>query len=244
MTSEDVRNVTFERAVRGYRPEDVDDFLQQIAIDMDALVAEKEESERQKEEIEGKMYILAQKVEEYRGQEETLKTALLNAQRMGETVVYEAKQKAESMVREASGKADLLRQKAEQEIDSERFMLEKLRDEVGRFKATVLSMYRQHIESFSALDAPVLRVEEFLTEYKPGETYTPPQPQASAAYHPVEEPARQAPESTAKSFGQVASTPAPVAVPVQPEQEQEAEEVYEEAPANLFAGVSLDTEVE
>ncbi|MFV0412356.1 MAG: DivIVA domain-containing protein [Oscillospiraceae bacterium] len=160
MTSEDIRRVTFERSMRGYRTEDVDDFLQQTAAAMDALAAEKED-------IENKLYVLAQKVEEYRGQEETLKTALINAQRMGETVIHEAKQKSESMMREATGKAEILRQQAEQEINNERFMLEKLREEVTRFKTTVLSLYKQHIESFSALDAPVLRVEEFLADYRP-----------------------------------------------------------------------------
>lgn len=230
MTSEDVRKVTFERVVRGYRPEDVDDFLQQVAVDMEALAAEKQEAERQKEDIEGKIYILAQKVEEYRDQEETLKTALLNAQRMGETVVYEAKQKAESMIREASGKADLLRQQAEQEINNERFMLEKLRDEVSRFKATILSMYRQHIESFSALDAPVLRVEEFLAEYKPGEYST-----GEAAYQPsAPAQAQEVAPAPAETY-----TEAAVAVPVQPE----SEETYEEASPNFFAGIALDAEL-
>lgn len=159
MTSEDVRKVTFERIMRGYRPEDVDDFLQQAAIQMDALAAEKEN-------CEAKMRVLAQKVEEYRGQEDMLKTAMINAQRMGETVVHEAKQKAESLIRDAEGKSQLLRQQAEQEINNERFMLEKLREEVTRFRTTILSLYKQHIESFSALDAPVVRVEEFLTEYQ------------------------------------------------------------------------------
>lgn len=44
------------------------------------------------------MYILAEKVDQYRNDEETLKTALLNAQRMGESVIHEARQKAETII--------------------------------------------------------------------------------------------------------------------------------------------------
>ena len=43
IASEDVRRVTFERAMRGYRCEDVDDYLKQVADSMDALSAENEE---------------------------------------------------------------------------------------------------------------------------------------------------------------------------------------------------------
>lgn len=164
MTSEDIRSVTFEKSMRGYRVEDVDDFLLQVANQLDELSQANEAAKAAQQDMESKMYILAQKVEEYRGEEDTLKTALINAQRMGETVVKEAKQKAETLVRDATGQAELLREQAEQEILHEQIILEKLQSEVTRFKATVLNLYKQHIESLSALDAPVAHVDEFLRE--------------------------------------------------------------------------------
>ncbi len=164
MTSDDIRNVTFEKGMRGYRPEDVDSFMLEVAHRLEEVEAERDSAVAAKKDIEGKMYILAQKVEEYRGQEDTLKTALINAQRMGETVVKEAKQKAEMLVREATGQAELLREQAEQEILHEQAVLEKMQGEVTRFKATVLNLYKQHIESLSALDAPVARVDEYFEE--------------------------------------------------------------------------------
>ena len=186
MTAEDVRSVTFEPVRKGYKPEDVDDFLLQVATDMqrveaerdtamaekaaiaaehNALIAERDNAIASKEDAEAKMYVLAGKVEEYRGQEETLKTALINAQRMGETVVYEAKQKADTMLRDASNKADMLRQGAEDDSERERRTLESLQSEVKNFKTTILNLYKQHIESLSALDPPVARAEEALEEY-------------------------------------------------------------------------------
>lgn len=180
MNSEDIRNVTFEQTKRGYRIEDVDDFLQQVAADMDALTdeanaraaeagdlrAEVEALRAERQDMENKLYILAQKVEEYRNDEDTLKTALLNAQRMGDTVMYEARQKAETMVTEATEQAAILRQKAEKDIVDEKRALETLADEVSRFKSTVLTLYKEHIESMSSLDAPVKKARAFLARYE------------------------------------------------------------------------------
>lgn len=202
MTSEDLRSVTFEQVRKGYRSEDVDDFLLQVASDMDRVemeknaalserdqllaerdsavggneqfAAEREQliSERNaaiaaKDDAEAKLYVLATKVEEYRGQEDTLKTALINAQRMGETVVYEAKQKSDQMLRDATNQTELLRQRAEDETDRERRTLERLHDEVKNFKTTILNLYKQHIESLSALDPPAERAEKVLDANQP-----------------------------------------------------------------------------
>lgn len=177
MTSQEIRNTEFETVRKGYRPEDVDDYLSMVADELDRVTAERdaaqvelaaarEQFETQlaeelataimaKEDAEAKMYVLAEKVEEYRGQEDNLKNALINAQRMGETVVHEAKQKAEQIVREATGSSELITQKAEREVIRERATLEKIQGEVKQFKTTILSLYKQHIESLSALDPPV-----------------------------------------------------------------------------------------
>lgn len=164
MTSEDIKNVTFETAKRGYVPEDVDDFLVQAARQLEETEQQLAAARAAQADAENKMYVLADKMEEYRDLEETLKTALINAQRMGETVVHEAKQKADNMIREATNHSELLHQQAEQDIAREQLTLEKLQTEVTRFKATILNLYKQHIESLSELDAPVERAEEVLVD--------------------------------------------------------------------------------
>ena len=113
ISPQEIRTVTFDKAVRGYRTEDVDAFLQQVAEQMEQLTAEKEDKEQ-------KLYILAQKIEEYRKDEDNLKTALLNAQRMGENVIKEAKQKAESILREAGIKAEDITRAATEQVQEEK----------------------------------------------------------------------------------------------------------------------------
>lgn len=144
MNVEDIHNVTFDRVMRGYKPEEVDEYLDKVAAELERLQTEKAD-------IEKKMYILAEKVDQYRNDEETLKTALLNAQRMGESVIHEARQKAETILYDATSKANLARDEALQKVAEEELLLSRLKAEVAHFKSDILNLYKQHIESLSLL---------------------------------------------------------------------------------------------
>lgn len=144
ITAQDIHNVTFEKALRGYRTDEVDEFLSKVAEQIDALTKEKAD-------LEKKMYILAEKVDQYRKDEETLKTALLNAQRLGETVVYEAKQKAETILYDANSKASQAKEEAAERVAQEEHALAEMRRQVAQFKNDILNLYKQHIESLSAI---------------------------------------------------------------------------------------------
>lgn len=188
ISPQEIRTVTFDKAVRGYRTEDVDAFLQQVAEQMEQLTAEKDDKEQ-------KLYILAQKIEEYRKDEDNLKTALLNAQRMGENVIKEAKQKAESVLREAGIKAEDITRAATEQVQEEQLQLESIKAEVAQFKNSVLSLYKQHIESLSTLpgdepaepDVPLETEGELLPEPVPSVPETEPMAQG------FEEPAQPDP---------------------------------------------------
>ena len=41
MNAEDIRNVTFDKVMRGYRPEEVDAYLDQVAAELERLQTEK-----------------------------------------------------------------------------------------------------------------------------------------------------------------------------------------------------------
>ncbi len=139
MNVDDIRNVVFDKTMRGYRMEEVDAFLAQVAAEFEKLTKEKED-------LEKKLYILAEKVDQYRNDEDTLKTALLNAQRMGESVIYEARQKAETIIYDANTKASQAKDEANQHVADMEQQLNRLKAEVAGFKGSVLDLYRQHIE--------------------------------------------------------------------------------------------------
>lgn len=201
ISSQEIRTVTFEKSMRGYRAEDVDSFLQQVADTIDELTKEKEESRK-------KLYILAQKIEEYRKDEDNLKTALLNAQRMGENVIHEAKQKAEEIIRKARIGAEDITRQAHEQVQDETLEYQRISAEVAAFKTNVLNLYRQHIESLSTLPG---HEEEAPAEEETEVIRKPEEPAAPAVQEPapveVQEPSAPAQEEPAPWVA-VGTTPA------------------------------------
>ncbi len=154
LTVEEIRNIQFTKALGGYKTIEVDDFVDDCVETVEALIAEKAE-------MNEKLSVLAQKVMEYRQEEDNIRTALLSAQKMGDAVVREAKLQAEQIVQEANGKAAQIEHIARIEIAEEQAALDRLKQEVSDFKANVLSLYRDHLELITALpDEKPAPVEE------------------------------------------------------------------------------------
>ena len=154
-TADEIRQITFEKVMRGYRPEDVESFMENIADEFEAL-------EKEKKDLEEKLYLLAEKVEQYKAEEESIKTTLINAQRLGESIVSDARVKADNVIREATIKKNDIISSAYNEIEGTEEVLNRLRREVSDFKRNILSLYKTHIESLSNL--PEEKAEEAVVE--------------------------------------------------------------------------------
>lgn len=153
LTSNEIRTVSFDKVMRGYRCEDVEAFLQQLADQID-------EQQAQVTDLEHKLQVLGESVARYRAEEDTLKTTLLNAQRLGENVIHEAKQKADAILREAALKAESLNEQARGKVAEQQQELERVHAEVAHFKASILNLYKSHIESLSTLPGGEAEAEE------------------------------------------------------------------------------------
>nr|WP_317398894.1 DivIVA domain-containing protein [uncultured Gemmiger sp.] len=217
IASEDVRRVTFERAMRGYRCEDVDDYLKQVADSMDALSAENED-------LQKKLVVLAQRIDQYRAEEDTLRTTMINAQRLGENVIREAKQKAAEIIRAANIKSEDREQHARDEVELAKQELITLKKEADSFKKTLMGMYREHIEVLSKIpEYPGELAQEAAAEQKA---------QASSASYQEPEPEPQ----PAQPDPAPAAAPAPTAEPEPAQQPETATyqqpDYYDPTPAD------------
>lgn len=143
-TSDEIRQITFEKVMRGYRPEDVESFMERIADEFESL-------EKEKSDLEEKLYLLAEKVEQYKTEEESIKTTLINAQRLGESIISDARTKAENIIREATIKKNDIISSAYSEIEGSEEIIKRLKKEVSDFKRNILSLYKAHIEALSTL---------------------------------------------------------------------------------------------
>lgn len=151
-----IREAKFEKtAVFGYKTEDVDLFLDEIAKAF-------EKFEEEKADLEEKIVVLAEAIENYREQEESLKTTLLAAQRLSDSLVKEAKVKAEEILenakleaeqleKETSKKRDSAEREINREMDKERKNLLRIQKEVTSFKANLLDLYKHHLDIITAL---------------------------------------------------------------------------------------------
>ena len=181
ITSEDVRRVMFDKCMRGYRCEDVDDYLKQVAESMDALSA-------QNDELQKKLLVLAQRIDQYRAEEDTLRTTMINAQRLGENVIREAKQKAAEILREANIKAEDREQRAKDDVELARQEVVTLKSEADSFKRGLMDMYRKHINLISKLPDYTPAAEPApapAAEPQPTEPPVAPAPAAEPAPEPV-----------------------------------------------------------
>lgn len=197
ISSEDVRHVTFDKAFQGYRREDVDDYLKQVAQAMDDLAA-------QNDDLQKKLVMLAQRIEKYRTMENSLSTSMINAQRMGDSIIRESKQKAAEIIRSANIKAEDREQRARDDVELAKQEIVTLKGEADSFKRSLIEMYRKHINLINKLPDYTRRPED--------EPVPPPSPAPEQAAAPAAEPqpAVQAPAYTAP-----AAQPVPEPAPVQ-----------------------------
>lgn len=213
ISSEDVRRVTFDKAMRGYRCDDVDDCLKQVAESMDALAAKNDEMQKN-------LVVLAQRIDQYRAEEDTLRTTMINAQRLGENVIREAKQKAAEIIRAANMKADDREQRARDDVELAKQEIVTLKSEADSFKRSLMEMYRKHINLISKMPEYNPPAQEEAQQPAPqpaaDQPYAEPAPEAVPYTEPVPAPAPvQEPEPQATSYYNPAETaPAPEPTPV------------------------------
>lgn len=198
ISSEDVRHVTFDKAFQGYRREDVDDYLKQVAQAMDDLAA-------QNDDLQKKLVMLAQRIEKYRTMENSLSTSMINAQRMGDSIIRESKQKAAEIIRSANIKAEDREQRARDDVELAKQEIVTLKGEADSFKRSLIEMYRKHINLINKLPDYTRRPED--------EPVPPPSPAPEQAAAPAAEP--QQPAVQAPAYTAPAAQPVPESAPVQ-----------------------------
>ncbi len=143
-TLNEIKNKKFDKAAFGYKVEDVESFLNEV-IDYVSEV------ENEKAETEKKLVVLANKIEEYRNEEDSLRQALLGAQKLGDSILKEAKNRAEIIMRDATIKSENIVKNVKEEVKREEVILNKMKREVDAFRSKMLTMYNSHIDMIKSI---------------------------------------------------------------------------------------------
>ena len=94
-----IKNHHFEASGRNaYRADSVDRFFEEVADNYDQMF-------RENGEMYKKIGLLAEKLEEYKNDEDNIRNALLTAQRMSEQIQREAREKSDAMLADAQARA-------------------------------------------------------------------------------------------------------------------------------------------
>ncbi len=148
LTPLDIYNKEFKHSFRGYQEDEVNEFLDEVVRDYEALLRENQEL---KEQLSG----VADRIEQYRKLEETLKNALLVAQSTAEEVKIAARKEAELIVREAEGRAEQIVQMSQQRSREQEEQLKRLRHEWDVYRARLRSLLETQMTLLSEDESPV-----------------------------------------------------------------------------------------
>lgn len=114
MNAKEIVTKKFEKAAfNGYKPDDVDEYLKEVSDEFAQL-------QKDKSELERKLEVLADKIREYRDDEDALRDALLVAQKQGNAIVAESKASAEKLTKETN--ETVTKQLADAKTKSERLV--------------------------------------------------------------------------------------------------------------------------
>lgn len=145
LTLNEIRNVNFRKSnFGGYRAEDVEAFIDEVQLSYDSLLKENAELLKRLESLTAKL-------EEYQQEEDSIRNALMNAQKVGDASLRDAKHKAEIILKDATIKAEKIVSNAQIEIHREREVIEKMQRDIADFKAKLLKVYKEHLTLINSI---------------------------------------------------------------------------------------------
>lgn len=152
LTPLDIHNKEFKkRLVRGYDPDEVDEFLDQVIREFEGLIKDNKAMRDQMESLQSRIDI-------YRNQEEAINQVLVVAQTTAEDMKHNARREADLMIQEA-------RMQAERIIETGQSKARKIMEENGdmvRMAQLLRTQVRTLLQAqLEALDAGLKKVDDF-----------------------------------------------------------------------------------
>lgn len=170
---EDVKNLEFKKSMRGYSTEEVDKFVSEV-------VATLEQNKKEKIELIKKLDILAKRIEKYRKDEESVRGALINAEKVKGSAVKEAESRVSGLLENAKAEAKRIIYDANVSVEDQKRSYLKLQADAVVLREQLLSLYKQHINSLEDLPtiADISQTKIELDKKYPTNTMTSPDKEA------------------------------------------------------------------
>ena len=144
LTPMDINNKEFKRVLRGYCPEEVDEFLDQIVEEYEILF---KENTSLKEKLENSN----DKIEHYSKIENTIQNTLLLAQNTAEQAKANAQKEADVIIKSANDTAQRILDKAHNDV------IHRVKQEFTKFRAKFRSFMNFQIDTFDDLEKDFIK---------------------------------------------------------------------------------------
>ncbi|OOM80167.1 DivIVA domain-containing protein [Clostridium sp. BL-8] len=152
LTPMDINNKEFKKGLRGYNPDEVDEFL-------DEVVENYEELYKENATLKEKLTNQNEKLEHYSKIETTIQNTLLLAQNAAEQAKNSAQKEAELLLKNANEAAQKIMDKAHNDVIQINDEYEKVKQEFIKFRAKYRNFMNTQLETFDDLE------KEFVKNY-------------------------------------------------------------------------------
>ena len=164
LTPMDINNKEFKRGLRGYNPDEVDEFLEDIVENYEELY---KENSRLKETVTR----LKDKVDHYERLEATIQNTLLLAQNAAEQAKESSQKEADLIVNNANETAQKILDKAHSDVIGINDEYERVKEEFIKFRAKFRGFMNTQLQTFDELEKDLTKnynVSEVIQELELG----------------------------------------------------------------------------
>ncbi|MDO5039019.1 DivIVA domain-containing protein [Clostridium sp.] len=148
LTPMDINNKEFKRGLRGYIPDEVDEFL-------DEVVDNYEELYKENSKLKEKLEILEEQIEHYAKIESTIQNTLVLAQNAADQAKESAQKEAELIVKNANETAQRIVDKAHNDVIQINDEFDRVKQEFIKFRAKFRNFMNTQLETFDDLEKDI-----------------------------------------------------------------------------------------
>lgn len=143
----ELKRAPFTKAVRGYNPTEVDEYIEFLIDKYTQLYKENAELER-------KLHVTSSKYEEIAANEESIRSAVLKAQKLSEAIVSNARKKADEIVFTIEDRCKQVLDENTEKLETEKKRLAELRKLSLDFRNSLYSQYLEHVKTVRDMPLP------------------------------------------------------------------------------------------
>lgn len=142
LTPLDIHNREFNKGIRGYKENEVDQFLDTVISDFEKMIKENKELKQELEELE-------ESISKYKAIEKTLNDTLVVAKKTADDIMQNAQNKAKLTIEEAEIKAKQIISEANDEVKNIYLEHDNTKKQLHIFKTRYKNLLESELESLS-----------------------------------------------------------------------------------------------